>query len=161
MARNIRSEILQGVDAASLTREKWSDSPASRATASAISSARSPVSPRSPARSLSAARSVTPSDPVSSKNHGIIYLPGDRHAEGVLLTLSVRENLTLLVLKTLARFGFVSRTREIEMVDHYVDTLGIKTPSREATIANLSGRQSAEGVVRALDGGRAGDFSGR
>jgi ribose transport system permease protein/ribose transport system ATP-binding protein len=83
--------------------------------------------------------SVTPSDPVSSKNHGIIYLPGDRHAEGVLLTLSVRENLTLLVLKTLARFDFVSRRREIEMVDHYVDTLGIKTPSGEATIANLSG----------------------
>jgi ribose transport system ATP-binding protein len=39
----------------------------------------------------------------------------------------------------LARFDFVSRTREIEMVDHYVDTLGIKTPSGEATIANLSG----------------------
>jgi ribose transport system ATP-binding protein len=83
--------------------------------------------------------SVTPSDPISSKGHGIIYLPGDRHAEGVLLTLSVRENLSLLVLKTLARFGFVSRAREIEMVDHYVDTLGIKTPSGEATIANLSG----------------------
>jgi ribose transport system permease protein/ribose transport system ATP-binding protein len=82
---------------------------------------------------------VKPSDPVSSKDHGIIYLPGDRHAEGVLLTLSVRENLTLLVLKTLARTGFVSRAREIEMVNHYVDSLAIKTPSTEATIANLSG----------------------
>jgi ribose transport system ATP-binding protein len=82
---------------------------------------------------------VRPSDPLSSRDHGIIYLPGDRHAEGVLLTLSVRENLTLLVLKALARTGFVSRAREIELVNHYVDTLGIKTPSGEATIANLSG----------------------
>ena len=82
---------------------------------------------------------MKPSDPVSSRDHGIIYLPGDRHAEGVLLTLSVRENLTLLVLKALARTGFVSRAREIEMVNHYVDSLAIKTPSTEATIANLSG----------------------
>jgi ribose transport system ATP-binding protein len=82
---------------------------------------------------------VRPSDPLSSRDHGIIYLPGDRHAEGVLLTLSVRENLTLLVLKALARTGFVSRAREIELVNHYVETLGIKTPSGESTIANLSG----------------------
>jgi ribose transport system ATP-binding protein len=83
--------------------------------------------------------SVTPSDPIAAKAKGIIYLPGDRHSEGLLLTLSVRENLTLLVLDTLARLGFVSRPREIEMVDHYVQVLEIKTPSHEATIANLSG----------------------
>jgi len=82
---------------------------------------------------------VAPSDPISAKDHGIIYLPGDRHAEGLLLTLSVRENLTLLVLNTLARLGFVSRPRETEMVEHYVEALQIKTPSTEATIANLSG----------------------
>jgi ribose transport system ATP-binding protein len=82
---------------------------------------------------------VPPSNPLAAKNHGIIYLPGDRHAEGALMTLSVRENLSLLVLNTLTRFGFVSRARETEMVDHYIDTLAIKTPSGEATIANLSG----------------------
>jgi ribose transport system ATP-binding protein len=83
--------------------------------------------------------SVKPSNPVAAIGHGIIYLPGDRHAEGILITLSIRENLTVLVLNTLARFGFVSRPREIEIVDRYVDRLEIKTPSREATIANLSG----------------------
>jgi ribose transport system ATP-binding protein len=82
---------------------------------------------------------VPPSDPIAAKNRGIVYLPGDRHAEGLLMTLSVRENLTVLVLKFLARFGFVSRRREAEMVDQYIDKLEIKTPSREATIANLSG----------------------
>jgi ribose transport system ATP-binding protein len=83
--------------------------------------------------------SVVPSDPIAARDRGIIYLPGDRHAEGLLLTLSVRENMSLLVLNALARLGFVSRPREAEMVDHYVETLAIKTPSREATIANLSG----------------------
>jgi ribose transport system ATP-binding protein len=82
---------------------------------------------------------VALSDPIAATDRGIIYLPGDRHAEGLLLTLSVRENASLLVLDALARLGFVSRPREVKMVDHYVEKLAIKTPSTEATIANLSG----------------------
>ena len=42
----------------------------------------------------------------------LVYLPGDRHAEGLFLSLSVRENLTPLVLDRLSRLGFVSRRRE-------------------------------------------------
>ena len=138
LARNVRSEILQGVELQVVPGEVVGlagvEGNGQRDFIRALAGL-APVT----GEILVRGASVTPSDPVSSKNHGIIYLPGDRHAEGVLLTLSVRENLTLLVLKTLARFDFVSRTREIEMVDHYVDTLGIKTPSGEATIANLSG----------------------
>ena len=138
LARNVRSEILQGVELQVVPGEVVGlagvEGNGQRDFIRALAGL-APVT----GEILVRGASVTPSDPVSSKNHGIIYLPGDRHAEGVLLTLSVRENLTLLVLKMLARFDFVSRTREIEMVDHYVDTLGIKTPSGEATIANLSG----------------------
>jgi ribose transport system ATP-binding protein len=138
LARNVRSEILQGVELQVVPGEVIGlagvEGNGQRDFIRALAGL-APVT----GEILVRGASVTPSDPVSSKNHGIIYLPGDRHAEGVLLTLSVRENLTLLVLKTLARFDFVSRRREIEIVDHYVDTLGIKTPSGEATIANLSG----------------------
>ena len=138
LARNVRGEILQGVELQVVPGEVVGlagvEGNGQRDFIRALAGL-APVT----GEILVRGASVTPSDPVSSKNHGIIYLPGDRHAEGVLLTLSVRENLTLLVLKTLARFDFVSRRREIEMVDHYVDTLGIKTPSGEATIANLSG----------------------
>ena len=138
LARNVRGEILQGVELQVVPGEVVGlagvEGNGQRDFIRALAGL-APVT----GEILVRGASVTPSDPVSSENHGIIYLPGDRHAEGVLLTLSVRENLTLLVLKTLARFDFVSRRREIEMVDHYVDTLGIKTPSGEATIANLSG----------------------
>ena len=82
---------------------------------------------------------VATSDPVAAQKGGIIFLPGDRHAEGLLLSLSVRENLTLLVLDTLTRFGLVSRERELALAGSYGASLAIKAPSQETTISNLSG----------------------
>ena len=82
---------------------------------------------------------VATSDPVAAQKGGIIFLPGDRHAEGLLLSLSVRENLTLLVLDTLTRFGLVSRERELALAASYGASLAIKAPSHETTISNLSG----------------------
>jgi len=79
------------------------------------------------------------SDPVAAQKGGIIFLPGDRHAEGLLLSLSVRENLTLLVLDTLTRFGLVSRERELALAGSYGSSLAIKAPSHETIISNLSG----------------------
>jgi ribose transport system ATP-binding protein len=82
---------------------------------------------------------VATSDPVAAHKGGIIFLPGDRHAEGLLLSLSVRENLTLLVLDTLTRFGLVSRERELALAGSYGSSLAIKAPSHETIISNLSG----------------------
>ncbi len=82
---------------------------------------------------------VATSDPVAAQKGGIIFLPGDRHAEGLLLSLSVRENLTLLVLDRLTRFGLVSRERELAVAGSYGSSLAIKAPSPETTISHLSG----------------------
>ena len=84
-------------------------------------------------------RSVAISDPVAAQNGGLIFLPGDRHAEGLLLPLTIRENLTLLVLGTLTRFGLVSRDKELALATSYGNTLAIKAPSPEAVIGHLSG----------------------
>ena len=43
------------------------------------------------------------SDPVAAQAAGIVYLPGDRHSEGLFLSLSVRENLAAIVLDRLSR----------------------------------------------------------
>ncbi|MEO8668257.1 MAG: ATP-binding cassette domain-containing protein [Bauldia sp.] len=79
------------------------------------------------------------SDPVAAQAGGIIYLPGDRHAEGLFLSLSIRENLAALVLDSLSKLGFVSRRKEDELVDGQIEELSIKAPSPEGGIANLSG----------------------
>ena len=52
---------------------------------------------------------------------GVIHLPGDRHREGVMLTLSVRENVSLLALGETGPAGFVARSRERSLVAAQID----------------------------------------
>ena len=78
-------------------------------------------------------------DPGKVQRAGIVHLPGDRHAEGVLLPLSVRENTSLLALGDVARRGIVQRRREAELVAEQIRQLDVRTPGIETPIAALSG----------------------
>jgi ABC-type sugar transport system ATPase subunit len=68
-------------------------------------------------------------------------VPEDRKRHGLVLSMSVRENLTLPELETpqLSRFGFVRRQNENRLAREYIDKLGVRTPSAEAMAAGLSG----------------------
>jgi len=70
---------------------------------------------------------------------GMALLAEDRKAEGIIPDLSVRENLTLVVLPKLAKLGFVSRARQAEIVDRFMKRLRIKCSSPEQKIRELSG----------------------
>jgi ribose transport system ATP-binding protein len=82
---------------------------------------------------------VDTADPGKVLRAGIIHLPGDRHAEGLLLQLSVRENTTLLSLPSVTRNGFVQRRREAAVVSEQVARLNVRTPSTETPVSSLSG----------------------
>jgi ribose transport system ATP-binding protein len=86
-----------------------------------------------------AGRKVTLGDPGRVQRAGIVHLPGDRHAEGVLLPLSVRENTSLLALAKVARAGVVQRRSEAEMVSGQIRQLDVRTPGMETPISALSG----------------------
>jgi len=86
-----------------------------------------------------AGRPIRMSDPTAAQNGGVIYLPGDRHAEGLFLPLTVRENMTALVLGSLSRLGFIQSRRETALVEKQVQALSVKTPSTETPIKSLSG----------------------
>jgi ribose transport system ATP-binding protein len=77
--------------------------------------------------------------PSAVRQSDIVYLPGDRHREGVLLSLSVRENISLLELKAVSRLGIVTRRRESRTVAEQIERLSIRTPSQETPISSLSG----------------------
>ena len=70
---------------------------------------------------------------------GIGFCPEDRKMDGIIPYLSVRENLTLAALPTLARNGIVSREKQQEIVDQFIKRLGIKTTGPEQKIRELSG----------------------
>ena len=85
-----------------------------------------PVTVRSPRQALSAAA-------------GIALVPEDRRNHGLLLTKSVRENLTLSVIPRVTRFGLVSVTEERTLVDEMLRKLQIKAGSPDQWAGTLSG----------------------
>ncbi|MBC7632864.1 sugar ABC transporter ATP-binding protein [Aeromicrobium sp.] len=70
---------------------------------------------------------------------GIVLLPEDRKAEGIIPHLSVRENIVLAALPRLSRFGFTSRRRQNSVVETMMSRLHIKASSPDQPVAELSG----------------------
>lgn len=78
-------------------------------------------------------------DPHDAIAVGIAFLSEDRKADGIIPELSVRENLTLAALPQLTQWGIVSRKRQIELVNRFMQRLNIKAASAEQKIHELSG----------------------
>jgi galactofuranose transport system ATP-binding protein len=82
---------------------------------------------------------VSMRSPRDAVQHKIGFSPEDRKTEGIVPQLSVRENLTLALLPHLTRHGIVDRARQGEIVDRYIDAIGIKCSSPDQPIRELSG----------------------
>jgi ABC-type sugar transport system ATPase subunit len=71
---------------------------------------------------------------------GIVYLPEDRRRLGLINIRSVKENITLPVLKQLLnKFKLLDLKKESSLASEYVDRLGIVTPSLDQAVEHLSG----------------------
>lgn len=79
------------------------------------------------------------SQPIDAMNLGMGLLPDDRKAEGIIADLSVRENIILALQAKRGMFRQLSRARQEEIADRYIDLLQIKTASRETPVGQLSG----------------------
>jgi ribose transport system ATP-binding protein len=79
------------------------------------------------------------------------YLPSDRHREGLMMTLSVRENAALLALKRFVRLGFLNSRRETDIVGTQLEELAVKAPNMDTGVSSLSGGNQQKVVLsRAL-----------
>ena len=77
--------------------------------------------------------------PQDAIENGISLVPEDRKGQGVSLTMTIRENVSLVKLKDLQGLMRISRAKETKLVQEYIDSLSIKTPSMEQLAKNLSG----------------------
>ena len=77
--------------------------------------------------------------PADAIRAGVGLCSEDRKAEGIIPYLSVRENLTLAALPVLSRHGIVSHEKQQQIVDTFIERLGIKTSSPDQKIRELSG----------------------
>ena len=70
---------------------------------------------------------------------GIALVPEDRRGQGLLLPRSVRENLTLAVIRRFSAAAWLDRGREAALVREMVDFLKIKAGTPEQPAGTLSG----------------------
>ncbi|GAB3893945.1 hypothetical protein GCM10029964_071520 [Kibdelosporangium lantanae] len=86
-----------------------------------------------------AGRSVRTGSVAAAMRAGVVLLPEDRKADGILPDLSVRENIVLAALPRLSAAGLVSRRRQDAIVDTFVRRLRIKAASADQKVGELSG----------------------
>jgi ribose transport system ATP-binding protein len=78
---------------------------------------------------------------------GLYLAPEDRRREGLVPTMTVRENITLAGLRRLSRWGLIRRNQEAETARGQVAALRVRTPSLETTVQNLSGGNQQKVVL--------------
>lgn len=79
--------------------------------------------------------------------HGIVYSPQDRKSEGLLMNMGVSRNITVTILKKICRLGLIKKKEADRIVENYIKSLKIKTPSAFREVKYLSGGNQQKVVI--------------
>ena len=82
---------------------------------------------------------------------GIAYVSEDRKGDGLVLGMSVKENMTLSALDFFSSLFKLDHSKEKKEVEDYIDKFKIKTPNVDEKTKNLSGgNQQKIAIAKAL-----------
>ena len=84
-------------------------------------------------------KTINPVSPQDGLANGIAYISEDRKGDGLVLGLSVKENMSLCSLDKLTNGFQIQHGDEVMAVEDFIKLFNIKTPSRDQIIGNLSG----------------------
>ena len=82
-----------------------------------------------------------------SDDTAMALIPEDRKTEGLMLPMTVRENLTMASLERVTRHGIIDRAAEDEEIGRLVELLSIKTAGIDAPVGALSGGNQQKVVI--------------
>ncbi len=86
-------------------------------------------------------------DPQTAVDFGIGLVPEDRKTQGLVLSLSIRKNITMPIVGNLTRMGMIDNLRETGIVNQQVEALEIKTHNLDQDVQNLSGGNQQKVVL--------------
>ena len=91
---------------------------------------------------------LPPGDIVAAVERGVAFVPADRHRNGAVMTMDVRENLTLPGLASVRRrSGRIDRAAERVDARRWADTVGLRPRRLETRLAALSGGNQQKVVL--------------
>ena len=94
-----------------------------------------------------AVRSVASPGAARGSGIGMALIPEDRKTEGLMLPMTVRENLSFAALDRLSARGVIDRGREQDAIDEMIRLLGIKTAGLDIPVGALSGGNQQKVVI--------------
>lgn len=94
-----------------------------------------------------AGRPVAIRGPHDAIAHGIGFATEDRKGQGLVAGMSIRENFSLTHLESYSPWQFVRHAEEARRCREFVRELGVKTPSIEQKVINLSGGNQQKVVL--------------
>lgn len=94
-------------------------------------------------------RPVTIASPVAAKSDAIsmALIPEDRKTEGLMLPMSVRDNLSAAAFGRISSFGVIDQTQQNALVTEMVNLLDIKVSDTEVPVGTLSGGNQQKVVI--------------
>ena len=82
---------------------------------------------------------------------GVGCVPKSRHRQGLVLTQSIADNVTMPIANALGALGFIAPARRAAAANEAIDTLGVVTEGPDQLVSDLSGGNQQKVVMgRAL-----------
>jgi putative multiple sugar transport system ATP-binding protein len=78
---------------------------------------------------------------------GLAYVPEDRKGDGLILTNSIKQNTTMARPAFISKNGIIDKDMEKQKAEEIRYKLGVKTPSVEQDVGNLSGGNQQKVLV--------------
>ena len=90
---------------------------------------------------------VRSGSPREAIRRGLFLAPEDRRHEGVLTTMTVRENITMPAMERYSSLGLIQRPKENVVANDMRERLRIKAPTVESIVRGLSGGNQQKVVL--------------
>jgi ABC-type sugar transport system ATPase subunit len=95
-----------------------------------------------------AGEALAPGDMTAAIEQGAAFVPADRHRHGAVMTMSMRENLTLPALGTLRRrFGAIHQGAERAEARRWADHVDLRPPAPDRPLSTFSGGNQQKVVL--------------
>ena len=86
----------------------------------------------------------SPKDAISQ---GLALIPEDRKKHGVMLDMTIRDNISFIAVKQISKAAVISTRKDRGMAKDFIERLQIKCPGMEQLTKNLSGGNQQKVVL--------------
>jgi ABC-type sugar transport system ATPase subunit len=77
----------------------------------------------------------------------VALLTEDRKQQGLILAATVCNNISIADLRSICRLGVINTKKERNIAKSFIEKIGIKTPSTEQMVVNLSGGNQQKVII--------------